>query len=329
MKYLITGGAGFIGSHLAEALLRKGEEVITIDDLSTGKMANIEHLKSEERFEYVIDTIMNENLTAQLVDSSDIVFHLAASVGVRLIIESPIKTIETNINGTEIVLRLASKKRREVILLSTSEVYGKSEKTPFCENDDLLMGPTCKSRWIYGCSKALDEFLALAYYQERQLPVVIVRLFNIVGQRQTGRYGMVLPTFIEQALNGKPITVYGDGNQSRTFAWVGDAVDAMIKLSHCPKAIGEVFNVGNKEEITIGELAKLVKQLTGSRSEIAYVPYDRAYKEGFEDLRRRVPDISKLERLIGYAPTKQIEEIIEDIAEHLKKCKAAGKRCVN
>ena len=329
MKYLITGGAGFIGSHLAEALLRKGEEVIVIDDLSTGKMANIEHLKSEERFKYVIDTIMNKSLMAQLVDASDIVFHLAASVGVRLIIESPIKTIETNINGTEIVLRLASKKHTKVILASTSEVYGKSDKIPFSENDDLLMGPTYKNRWIYGCSKALDEFLALAYYKERQLPVVIVRLFNVVGPRQTGRYGMVLPTFIGQALNGEPITVYGDGKQSRTFAWVGDAVEAIIKLGHCSQAIGEIFNIGSKEETTIRDLAKLVRRLTKSGSEIVYVPYDEAYNEGFEDLRRRVPDISKLERQIGYEPTKRIDQVIEDIAEYSKKRKTAGKGHVN
>jgi len=318
MKYLITGGAGFIGSHLSEALVAKGEEVVVIDDLSTGDLANIEHLKSAEGFEYVIDTVMNEDRLAELIDSSDVVFHLAASVGVKLIVQSPIQTIETNVDGTEAVLRLASKKKKKVVVTSTSEVYGKSDKIPFREDGDLVLGPTHKSRWIYACSKALDEFLALAYWQERQLPVVIVRLFNVVGPRQTGRYGMVLPTFVNQALTGSPITVYGDGKQSRTFAWVGDAVDAMIKTSLHPEAIGEVFNIGSNEEITIDELARLVKELTQSTSEIVHIPYDQAYEAGFEDLMRRVPDLSKVERLVGYKPTRQIAEIIQEIAESLR-----------
>ncbi|MFC1989844.1 GDP-mannose 4,6-dehydratase [Chloroflexota bacterium] len=319
MKHLITGGAGFIGSHLAEKLLKSGEEVSIIDDLSTGSIVNIEHLKSKNGIHYVIDTIMNKSLMAELIDSSDIIFHLAASVGVKLIIESPIRTIETNVKGTEIVLELASKKRKKVILASSSEVYGKSNEAIFREDNDLVFGPTYKSRWSYACSKAMDEFLSLAYWREKRLPVVIVRLFNTVGPRQTGRYGMVLPTFIKQALSGEPITVYGDGEQSRSFTWVGDVVDAMIRLAPYPEAIGEIINVGNNQEITIKSLAELVKEVTRSKSEIVYIPYDKAYEEGFEDLRRRVPDISKVKELIGYEPTKNIGEMIEIMVKDLKR----------
>ena len=319
MKYLITGGAGFIGSHLAEELLQRGEMVSIIDDLSTGSIVNIEHLKSKRGFQYVIDTIMNKSLMAELIDSADIIFHLAAAVGVRLIIESPIRTIETNVKGTEIVLELASKKNKKVILVSSSEVYGKSNDALFREDADLVFGSTYKSRWSYACSKAIDEFLSLAYWREKKLPVVIVRLFNTVGPRQTGRYGMVLPTFVKQALSGEPLTVYGDGEQSRSFTWVGDAVGAMIKLAHHPKATGEIFNVGSEEEITIRNLAELVKEVTGSKSAIVYIPYDKAYEEGFEDMRRRVPDISKIRKLIGYEPSKKIREIIAIMAKDLEK----------
>jgi len=317
VRYLITGGAGFIGSHLADALLRTGDEVTIVDDLSTGAMANIEHLKSREGFRCVVGSVTDEVCMAGLIDSSDVIFHLAAAVGVKLVVESPIRTAETNINGTETVLRLASTEKKKVILTSTSEVYGKSEKVPFSEDDDLVLGPTRNSRWIYACSKALDEFLCLAYWQEHGLPVVIVRLFNIVGPRQTGKYGMVLPTFIKQALSGNPITVYGDGRQSRCFTWVGDAVDTMIRLSRESEAVGGVFNVGSTEEITMAGLAALVKEVTGSRSDIVYVPYESAYKEGFEDLRRRVPDTSKVTRLTGHKLTRDLRQIIKDIAEDL------------
>lgn len=324
MRYLITGGAGFIGSHLAEALLSKGEEVSIVDDLSTGSITNIDHLRSKSKFHYVIDTVMNKSLMAELVDSADIIFHLAASVGVRLIVKSPARTIETNIKGTEIVLELASKKNKKVVLASTSEVYGKSNEIPFDENSDLVFGPPHKGRWSYGCSKAIDEFLALAYWREKELPVIISRLFNTVGLRQTGRYGMVLPNFINQAISGEPITVYGDGRQSRCFTWVGDVVDALIKLAHHPAAIGEVFNIGSEDEITINDLAMLVKEVVNSHSEIVHVPYNEAYESGFEDLKRRVPDISKLRNLIGYKPTKSIREIIEIMVQELKIARVGG-----
>ena len=321
MKYLITGGAGFIGSHLAEELLKRGEEVLIIDDLSTGSITNIEHLKSKKKFHYVIDTIMNKSLMAEIIDFSDIIFHLAAAVGVKLIIENPIRAIETNIKGTEIVLKLASKKNKKVILASSSEVYGKSNEIPFKEDNDLIIGPTYKSRWGYACSKAIDEFLAIAYWQKKSLPIAIVRLFNTVGPRQTGRYGMVLPTFVKQALNGEPITVYGDGRQSRSFTWIGDVVNIIIKLALNPKAIGKIFNIGSSQEITIKKLAELIKEMTGSKSEIIYIPYDKAYEEGFEDLRRRVPDISRIKELIDYKPSTNINKIIELVIEDFIKKK--------
>lgn len=313
MKALITGGAGFIGSHLAEALLAAGHQVFIIDDLSTGAMDNIAHLKSNPDFGYVIDTILNVPLLAELVDSADVVFHLAAAVGVRLIVDSPVRTIRTNIGGTEAVLVQAAKKKKKVILASTSEVYGKATKVPFSEGDDLVMGPTIKGRWSYAASKAVDEFLGLAYYKEKGLPVVVVRLFNTVGPRQTGQYGMVLPTFVRQALRTKPLTVFDDGNQSRCFSYVGDVVDALISLSALKEAVGQVYNVGSNQEISILQLARLVKEMTGSDSPIDLIPYDQAYEEGFEDMRRRVPDLTKIKSAIGFAPTTDIKGIIKSV----------------
>ena len=316
MKILITGGAGFIGSHLAEALLEKGEEVYIIDNLSTGSIENIAHLKKNTKFNYVIDDIMNTHMMAELVDLCEIVYHLAAAVGVKLIVESPVHTIETNIKGTEIVLNLANKKKKKVVMASTSEVYGKGAKVPFAEGDDLLLGPTFKSRWSYACSKAIDEFLALAYWKEKKLPTIVVRLFNTVGPRQSGQYGMVVPRFIVQALKNQPLTVYGDGSQSRCFTWVGDVVDALIKLSKHADAVGEIFNVGSTEEITIVQLARMVKELLQSNAEIEFIPYEKAYEEGFEDMFRRLPDISKIKTLIGFNPTKSIRDIILLTAEY-------------
>jgi UDP-glucose 4-epimerase len=316
MKALITGGAGFIGSHLGEELLAEGAEVAIVDDLSTGSIENIEHLKSREKFSYTIESLRNRQHLAELVDRADVVFHLAAAVGVRLIIDSPVHTIETNVNGTEEVLALAAKKRKTVVLTSTSEVYGKSSKVPFSEDDDIVLGSTVKARWSYACSKAIDEFLALAYWRERRVPVVIVRLFNTVGPRQTGRYGMVVPTFVRQALREEPITVFGDGQQSRCFSWVGDVVGALIKLAQRPEAVGQVFNLGGNQEVTILELASKVKDLTGSGSPIQLVDYARAYSEGFEDMPRRVPDLSKIGRLIGYTPSMGLEDILRRIIDY-------------
>jgi UDP-glucose 4-epimerase len=322
MQALITGGAGFIGSHLAQELLRRGDDVVVIDDLSTGSIQNIEPLKSHPRFRYVIETIMNRSVMAELVDAADVIFHLAASVGVRLIIESPVRTIETNVRGTEIVLELAAKKRKKVLLASTSEVYGKQNRVPFNERDDLVLGPTHKGRWSYACSKALDEFLAIAYWKEKRLPVVVTRLFNTVGPRQTGLYGMVIPTFVGQALAGRPITIFGDGEQSRCFAWVGDTVGALIALANHPGAVGEVYNVGNDQEVRIVDVARLAKELTGSDSEIVFVPYDQAYEEGFEDMQRRVPDLSKLRAAVGYEPTLALREILQDVVGHISSPRA-------
>jgi len=317
MKALITGGAGFVGSHLAEALLERGDEVHVLDNLSTGSIENIEHLKPNPRFHYVIDSVMNEPLTAEMVDRVEVVFHLAAAVGVRLIVESPVNTIETNVHGTEMVLKVANKKKKKVVVASTSEVYGKSNAVPFHEDADLVMGPTSKGRWSYACSKAIDEFLALAYHKERHLPVVICRLFNTVGPRQTGRYGMVIPNFVRQALLGHPLTVFGDGTQSRCFTYVGDVVGALVQLAGQPGADGQVFNVGNdREEITILDLARRVRARTGSKSEITLVPYDQAYEQGFEDMPRRVPDLSKLRGLIGYEPKVHLDEILDRVIAH-------------
>jgi len=313
MKVLITGGAGFIGSHLSEAYLGRGDKVHVMDDLSTGAATNIAHLKKNDRFAYTVESVTNVPVLAELVDDADIVVHLAAAVGVKLIVSSPVHTIETNIRGTEIVLSLANKKKKPVLIASTSEVYGKAAKVPFAEDDDLVIGATTKGRWAYACSKAIDEFLALAYWKERKLPVVVVRLFNTVGPRQTGQYGMVLPTFIRQALAGQPITVYGDGTQSRSFTFVGDVVGALVKLMDTPGAVGQVVNIGNGKEITILDLAKLVKARTKSASEITFTPYDQAYESGFEDMPRRVPDISKIQKLIGFKPTLDVSEIIDTI----------------
>jgi nucleoside-diphosphate-sugar epimerase len=318
VKALITGGAGFIGSHLAEQLLQRGHEVGVIDNLSTGSIENISHLKSAPGFSYVIDTIDNEPLLAEWIDRSDVVFHLAAAVGVKLIVERPVHTIETNVHGTEVVLKHANKKKKLVVLASTSEVYGKSTDVPFRENAELVLGATSKHRWAYACSKLLDEFLALAYWKERKLPVVIVRLFNTVGPRQTGQYGMVLPTFVRQALGGQPITVFGDGRQSRSFTYVGDVVEALIALASEPRAVGEVFNIGNTSEVTIRHLAERVKTLTSSESLIQYVPYDQAYEAGFEDMPRRVPDISKVKALIGFQPKLELDDIIKSVIEYTR-----------
>ncbi len=313
MRTLITGGAGFIGSHLAEALLARGDEVAILDDLSTGSIDNIEHLKGEPGFRYVIDSVMNEPLLAEMIDRCDVVFHLAAAVGVRLIIEEPTRTIETNVGGTEVVLRNAAKKGRKVVIASTSEVYGKSADVPFREDADLVLGPTSKHRWAYACSKMLDEFLALAYHAEKHVPVVIVRFFDTIGPRQTGRYGMVVPRFVAQALAGEPITVYGDGTQSRSFTYVGDVVRALLGLVEHPDAVGEVFNVGNGEEITIRALAERIRTLTSSASPIVTIPYDEAYEAGFEDMPRRVPDIAKIRALIGYEPRVGLHDMLSEI----------------
>jgi UDP-glucose 4-epimerase len=319
MQVLITGGAGFIGSHLAEAYLAHGDEVWIMDDLSTGGIRNVEHLRNHPRFHYLVETVMNVPVLAESIDRVDAVIHLAAAVGVRLIVESPVNTIETNIKGTENVLMQASKKKKKVFIASTSEVYGKSARLPFKEDDDLVLGPTTKGRWSYACSKALDEFLAIAYWKERKVPVVIARLFNTVGPRQTGRYGMVIPTFVRQALGGSPITVFGDGTQSRSFTYVSDVVKAILGLVDSDQAVGQVFNIGNGKEITILDLANLVKGVTGSASQIVTIPYDQAYEEGFEDMPRRVPDISKIRKAIGYEPTLGIRAILEKVVEYEKK----------
>jgi UDP-glucose 4-epimerase len=318
VRVLITGGAGFIGSHLSEALLDRGDEVFVLDNLSTGSIGNILHLKDKPKFHYQIDTVENEPLLAELIDRCDVVVHFAAAVGVKLIVEQPVHTIETNVHGTEVVLKLANKKKKLVLIASTSEVYGKSATVPFTEDADLVLGPTTKHRWAYACSKMIDEFLALAYWKERKLPVIVVRFFNTVGPRQTGQYGMVIPNFVRQALAGHPITVFGDGTQSRSFTYVGDVVGAVIALINEPRAIGHVFNIGNGNEITINDLAKKVKALTGSQSEIVRIPYDQAYESGFEDMPRRVPDISKIGALIGYKPTVELDEILGKVIESFR-----------
>jgi nucleoside-diphosphate-sugar epimerase len=315
LRVLITGGAGFIGSHLADAYLQRGDEVFIIDDLSTGSIENIRHLKDHPLFHYTIESVHNQPVTAELVDQCDVIFHLAAAVGVKLIVESPVRTIETNVRGTEVVLSLANKKKKKVLVASTSEVYGLSAEVPFREDGNLVMGATTKGRWSYACSKAIDEFLALAYWREKKLPTIVVRLFNTVGPRQTGQYGMVIPTFVKQALSGRPITVYGDGMQSRCFCYVGDIVGALIKLMDDEKAVGEVFNIGSNYEISIMDLAKKVKELTKSESEILTVPYDEAYEEGFEDMPRRVPDISKVNARVGFQPQVDLEGILRSVID--------------
>jgi UDP-glucose 4-epimerase len=313
LRVLITGGAGFIGSHLADAYLERGDEVLVIDDLSTGTIENIRHLKSNPNFHYTIDTVHNQPVTAELVDQSDVVVHLAAAVGVKLIVESPVRTIETNVRGTEVILALANKKQKRVMIASTSEVYGLSADVPFREDGNLVMGATTKGRWSYACSKAIDEFLALAYWREKKLPTTIVRLFNTVGPRQTGRYGMVIPTFVRQALAGRPITVYGNGKQTRCFGYVGDVVGALIKLMDRSDSVGQVYNIGSSEEISILQLAEKVKELTNSESEIVLVPYDEAYEEGFEDMPRRVPDTTKINQLVGFRAEMTLEGILKSV----------------
>jgi UDP-glucose 4-epimerase len=314
LRYLITGGAGFIGSHLTERLLDRGDRVVLLDNLSTGSMENIRHLKSSERMEYHLDNIENRQLVAELVDDADIVVHLAAAVGVKLIVESPVKTIETNVNGTQMILDAACKKKKLVLTASTSEVYGKNTNVPFHEDADLVLGPTTKGRWSYAASKALDEFLALSYWKEKKLPVIVVRLFNTVGPRQTGRYGMVLPNFVKSALDNTAISVYGTGKQSRCFCDVRDTVEGLIRLMDTERSIGEVVNVGNTEEISIEGLAQRVKERTGSSSPIEYVPYDKAYEPGFEDMMRRVPSVEKLHALTGFRPRTSLNEIIDRVA---------------
>jgi len=316
MNVLITGGAGFIGSHLAERCLAEGWRVSVLDDLSTGAFENIAHLKPRPGFSYTIDSVFNEPLVAELVDCADAVIHLAAAVGVKLIVESPVRTIETNVHGTEVVLRCAAKKSKPVFLASTSEVYGKSTRLPFREEHDLDLGPTHIGRWSYALSKALDESLALAYWREKCLPVTVLRFFNTVGPRQTGRYGMVLPTFVRQALCGAPLTVHGSGEQRRCFGYVGDVVESLIRLAQTPEAVGQVINVGNDEEVSINQLAELVIEITGSPSAIHHISYDEAHGPGFEDMQRRVPCVDKLEQLIGYRPTTSLETIVRRVVDY-------------
>jgi UDP-glucose 4-epimerase len=319
VRALITGGAGFIGSHLSEALLDQGCQVLILDDLSTGSIDNVAHLKGRSGFEYFIDSVNNEPLLAELIDRSDVVFHFAAAVGVKLIVEQPVHTIENNVHGTEVVLKHANKKKKLVVIASTSEVYGKSNDVPFREDADLVLGPTRKHRWAYACSKAIDEFLALAYWKERKLPVIVVRFFNTVGPRQTGRYGMVIPNFVRQALAGEPITVFGDGTQSRAFTHVGDVVGALLKLVAEPRAVGQVINIGTTEEITIATLAARIRELTGSKSVIRFVPYDEAYESGFEDMPRRVPDLERVTSLIGYNPKHSLDDILVQVIDYFRK----------
>jgi len=318
MNILITGGAGFIGSHLSDYLLSKGHHVIVIDDLSTGSLENIRDAKRSAHFEYHLDTIFNRQLTAELIDGADMVFHLAAAVGVRNIVESPVRTIETNVHGAQLVLELASKKSKRVLIMSTSEVYGKSAKIPFLEDDDLVLGPTSKARWSYACSKMIDEFLALAYYREHKLPTTIVRLFNTVGPRQTDRYGMVLPTFVQQALAGSPVTVFGSGEQSRCFTHVADVITGLVQCAMCDSTVGQVFNLGNTEEITVNALAERVVAATQSNSTVDHIPYEEAYGPGFEDMDRRVPDISKAHKWFGYEPSHSLTDIIISVVDYYR-----------
>jgi UDP-glucose 4-epimerase len=313
MKILITGGAGFIGSHLSERLVADGHEVAIIDNLSTGRLANISHLTGNPNFRYSIDSILNRDILEPLVRDCDQVYHLAAAVGVKYIIDNPLQSLRTNIVGTENILEFANKYKKKVLIASTSEIYGKSTQIPFKEEDDRLLGSTHISRWGYSCSKAVDEFLSLAYYREKKLPVVIVRCFNTVGPRQTGQYGMVIPKFVQNALLGHPITVFGDGKQSRCFADVADVVDAFIRLMAEPTAVGKVFNLGSTESVTIEELAHKIKAMTNSSSKIEFIPYESAYEEGFEDMLHRIPDITKIHNAIGYEPRYTLENILERI----------------
>jgi UDP-glucose 4-epimerase len=324
LRFLITGGAGFIGSHLAERLLDRGDRVVLLDNLSTGSMDNIRHLKSHAQLQYHLDGIENRQLVAELVDDADAVIHLAAAVGVKLIVESPVRTIETNVNGTQMILEAAAKKRKLVVTASTSEVYGKSTNIPFREDSDLVLGPTTKGRWSYAASKALDEFLALSYWKEKKLPVIVVRFFNTVGPRQTGRYGMVLPNFVKSALDNAPISIYGDGKQSRCFCDVRDTVESLLRLMDTPRAVGEVVNIGNTEEISIEGLAQRVKQRTNSNSAIEFIPYDQAYEPGFEDMMRRVPSVDKLHAITGFRPQTSLNEIIDRVAAFFRDRASTG-----
>jgi UDP-glucose 4-epimerase len=318
MKILITGGAGFVGSHLADKLFNEGHEITVIDDLSTGRYSNVAHLEGEKNFRLIIDTILNERLMEELIRESDRVFHMASAVGVKLIMEQPVKTIETIFHGTDVVLKFCSRYRTRVLIPSTSEVYGKGTQVPFTEENDILKGSTSKHRWAYACAKELDEFLALAHWKETRLPVVVIRLFNTVGPRQTGQYGMVVPNFIKAALKNQPIPIHGDGNQSRCFGHVLDVVEGLTKAIETPACFGQVMNLGNNEEVTIKQLADRAIEMTGSRSEITYIPYEEAYGEGFEDMRRRVPNLEKAKRLIGFQPTRTLENIINDVAEQFR-----------
>jgi len=319
MKYLITGGAGFIGSHLADKLLKDGHEITIIDDLSTGRYSNIAHLEGEKGVTVIIDTVLNERLMEGLIRDHDRVFHLASAVGVKLIMEQPVRTIETIFGGTDVVLRYCSRYRKRVLIPSTSEVYGKGTSVPFREEDDVLTGATSKHRWAYACAKSLDEFLALAHWKETRLPVVVVRLFNTVGPRQTGQYGMVVPNFIKAALKNEPIPVHGDGTQSRCFGHVLDVVEALVKLPETPECFGQVINIGNAEEVTIKELAQKAISMTGSRSEIGFISYDEAYGDGFEDMQRRVPCLDKARKLINFKPTRTLNDIINDVADEFRR----------
>jgi len=311
MNILVTGGAGFMGSHLAEAWLEKGTEVTVIDNLSTGKIENIAPLEKNEKFHFIKGSIKDKEIIEKLVKKADIIYHLAAVVGVKLVVQKPIETIETNIEGTSIILNLANKYKKRIIIASSSEIYGKNEEIPLKESSDRLMGPTYISRWCYACSKAIDEFLALAYHEKYGLPVTIIRFFNTVGPRQTEHYGMVIPTFIKQALSNKPITIYGNGEQTRCFAYVKDVVKCLIGLTEKKEAEGEIFNIGSEEEINIKELAEKIKEMTKSKSELKYTPYEEVFKTSFEDIKRRVPDTSKLKKILGFAPEKKIDETLK------------------
>ena len=318
MKYLITGGAGFVGSHLADKLIKSNHEIPIIDDLSTGRYSNIEHLEGQPGVRILIDTVLHEKLMEELIRDADRVFHLASAVGVKLIMEQPVKTIETIFGGTDVVLRHCARYRKKVLIPSTSEVYGKGTSVPFREEDDVLTGATSKHRWAYACAKSLDEFLALAHWKESRLPVAVVRLFNTVGPRQTGQYGMVVPRFVQSALKNQPIPVHGDGEQSRCFGHVYDVIEGLIKTLETPECYGQVLNIGNDEEVTIKRLAETAIEITNSESEIKYIPYNEAYGEGFEDMRRRVPSLDKAKRLIGYQPTHTLADIINDVANELR-----------
>ena len=324
MKILITGGAGFVGSHLADKLIGQGHEITVIDDLSTGRYSNVEHLEGNERFRLIIDTVLNAPLMEELIRDSDRVFHMASAVGVRLIMEQPVKTIETIFHGTDVVLKFCSRYRKRVLIPSTSEVYGKGASIPFREEDDLLTGATDKHRWAYACAKTLDEFLALAHWKETRLPVVVVRLFNTVGPRQTGQYGMVVPRFVHAAMRNEPITVFGDGTQQRCFGHVLDVVEGLSKLLETPECFGQVINLGNDEEVSILGLAERAIEIAGSKSEIRYIPYEEAYGDGFEDMRRRVPGLEKARKLIGYQPTRSLTDIINDVAAEYRKTYSAA-----